>query len=138
MPSKPHAKTPTKIQGHTCTKLGRVYLPCTYSKCKADDDGLGFYTIRKGLTRIMKKRVGSVQDAFNTPGLKHILNCTAYVTMSMIVNTPCGTGASKAPDPAGGLKAKVRLCVVGVDAFGVSKGITAVQFSRGKKDRFMK
>ncbi len=102
----------------------------------ADDDGLGFYTIRKGATHIMKKRVGSVQDAFSTPNLKHILNCTAYVTMSMVVNTPVGT--AQAPDPAGDFKAKVRLCLVGVDAFGISKGITPVQFSRGKKDRFMR
>ncbi len=106
----------------------------SFSANLAEPPGLGFYVIVETSKGVRKKRVGSTQDAFKEASLKNVLNCTVYATLSMTVSTAIGTSEVPHPDL---FKAKIKMCIVGVDSYAVSI-VKPVQFIRGKKDMLMK
>jgi hypothetical protein len=93
----------------------------SFSASLGDGPGLGFYVIKKGKSRIVKQRIRSVHNAFNTRSLKEVLNCTAYVTLFMTVSIAIGT--KQVPSPADDFKAKIKFHIVGVDALGTVKSV---------------
>jgi hypothetical protein len=106
----------------------------SFSANLAEPPGLGFYVIAETPSGVKMRRVGSTQDAFKEKSLKNVLNCTVYATLSMTISTIIGTNEVPHPDSS---RAKIKMCIVGVESYGISK-VKPIQFSRGKKDRFMK